>query len=793
MSAQRISSDPLINKTIGGYQIQSLIGRGGFGKVYKGVQKKLDRSVAVKILSQDYFDDKERADLMLREAKTGAACSHQNIIHVYDVGEEGGLLYIVMEYIEGENLSKITKKIGKWDPWKALSIIGQAAAALEAAHKNKVIHRDIKPENIIITKEGAVKVADFGLAKSLEGGSTLTQTGQIRGTPYYMSPEQCSGISSDEKTDIYSLGASFYYMVTGRQPFVGEKPLSIMLQHMNKDLTPPAEIVKDIPPEINDLIIKMMAKKRQERHKTTIDLVKEINNILREHSLESEIRKRSAKQKVIKDDSAVDAPTVKLKPRHIKPVIILPVILVSVLAIGAILLFASSSSEPGEETKTVQLDKISRLLKEVKSLLLAGEYGKAKSKYELVLKHDKSEYTPELKQQFNEVTELFNRKKDKKAQLTKEAELALRKGDIDEALEKYNSSSEIDKANSSLKEKISNLNKLKKLFTSAKKLTNDGDFITAIKIYNQILELNPGNEQAVQGLQAAKEKLFDFYIKNGVTLYSEHQWQMALEEFEEALSLKPNDSETLKFIEKCKKLVEYDKTILINKGAFSMGSEEGLFDESPSTRIEIPSFYMDKYEVTMLEYSLFIADGGYENKSLWTDRGWMWRTNNKILKPLNWNLNENNEGKPVVGVSWHEAYAYARWRNKRLPTEAEWEYAARGKGNLLWPWGNKYVNRFANFNSVQSSAVGSYPEGASWSGIHDLLGNVWEWCADWYSSDYYSRRKGKITGPDKGVCRVIRGGSFLEPHQDITAYSRMKKTPETRSEFIGFRCVKDKK
>ena len=236
------------------YEIIKKIGDGGMAFVYKAKDILLNRIVAVKVLRPEFVDDDEFLGKFKREAEAVASLSHPNIVNVYDVGEDGKVHYIVMEYIDGQNLKEIIKNEGTLDEYTALDITKQIAMALSAAHKKGIIHRDIKPHNILISNEGrVVKVADFGIAKAVSN-STMTNIGSIIGSVHYFSPEQAKGKFVSNNADLYSLGIVLYEMIIGKVPFRGDSPISIALQHINDEIEFTSEEQINIPQSVRTFI-----------------------------------------------------------------------------------------------------------------------------------------------------------------------------------------------------------------------------------------------------------------------------------------------------------------------------------------------------------------------------------------------------------------------------------------------------------------------------------------------------------------------------------------------------------
>jgi eukaryotic-like serine/threonine-protein kinase len=262
---------------IPGYQILDKIGKGSMGVVYKARQASVDRIVAVKVLLDALAQNKEFIKRFSREAQIAAKLSHNNIVNAIDAGEVGGHHYFVMEYVEGETVKDMIERGKVFDEKTALKIVLAVAEALKHAHSRGLIHRDIKPENVILTKDGNVKLADLGLARlTADEKWAMAEAGMAIGTPYYISPEQVRGqVDVDIRSDIYSLGATLYHMVTGRVPYDGETPSEVMKKHVAKDcvLVPPDHLNTRLSSGLGEVVETMMAKNRENRYRNPDDLL----------------------------------------------------------------------------------------------------------------------------------------------------------------------------------------------------------------------------------------------------------------------------------------------------------------------------------------------------------------------------------------------------------------------------------------------------------------------------------------------------------------------------------------
>lgn len=260
------------------YEILEQIGTGGMSDVYKAKCHKLNRYVAIKVLKKEFSEDKTFVSKFRAEAQSAAGLTHPNIVNVYDVGDEDGIYYIVMELVEGITLKRYIEKRGRIPYKEAVSIAIQVAKGMEAAHNHHIIHRDIKPQNIIISKDGKVKVTDFGIAKA--ASSSTINSSAAMGSVHYISPEQARGGYSDERSDIYSFGITLFEMITGTVPFDGDSTVSVAVQHIQDDIPAPSSIVEGVPISIDKIILKCAQKKTERRYQNASDLITDLKKSL---------------------------------------------------------------------------------------------------------------------------------------------------------------------------------------------------------------------------------------------------------------------------------------------------------------------------------------------------------------------------------------------------------------------------------------------------------------------------------------------------------------------------------
>lgn len=278
--AEGAKLDALVGQTIGGYRVIERVGRGGMGTVYKAIQLRLNRIIALKLLSEELVKDPTFINLFVQEARSAAQLNHPNIIQVYDFNKSGTLCYFSMEFVPYGSVQELLSKEKKLPPERAIKIILDACAGLEYAEKKGIVHRDIKPDNLMIAENDVVKIGDLGLAKSLKDRSQKDQG--IFGTPHYIAPEQALGKDVDHKADIYSLGATFYRILTGSTPYSGANVKEIITRKIKEDARPLKSVMPEMPDKLCNIVDKMMKRLPEERYQSSTEIIKDLQDYLKQ-------------------------------------------------------------------------------------------------------------------------------------------------------------------------------------------------------------------------------------------------------------------------------------------------------------------------------------------------------------------------------------------------------------------------------------------------------------------------------------------------------------------------------
>jgi eukaryotic-like serine/threonine-protein kinase len=677
-----VPADSMIGVMLDGrYRVDGLLGWGGMGVVYRVTHVHIDTEFAIKILHPHLVANQSAIERFRREAKAAGRIRHPNAIQVTDFGvTKEGTVYLVMELVDGKSLREMLRQEKTIDLRRAVSIMHQACAAVEAAHQSGVIHRDLKPDNIMIKRDdklGKVKVLDFGIAKlreqlpSSESRQTLTVEGTVIGTPEYMSPEQCRGRSLDPRSDIYSLGTILYEMLCGSPPFTGDSPLEVAAKHLNEQTRPLRQVCPVVPDPIEIVVMRALEKDPAKRQSSAARFSFELMEALR----------------VVKSDY-----TTRIADSE-----------------------SSLELSPGEDTPDQEGSPLAE---------------------------DRARLTIASGQRRNTDQTVRATPSGPAARAVSDQDLPAQPPEVED----YTSENIQDVRGYATPASPQALPRVDAGTNIAGKLAKSPMLIAAAAVALIV----------VIGIVGYRV----WFSKRGEIIPQE-------------------EGKTAAKITK--------DMALIPGGKFMMGRNQGgSEDERPAHEVEINPFYIDKFEVTNRQYKVFVD-----------------ATNH--APPKNWENKNYASGEamlPVTHVTWQDAADYAEWAGKRLPTEEEWEYVARGGSKeYLYPWGNEWKENYAYVGRLDKAGhpdktkpapIHSFENDQSpFGGVYDLAGNVSEWVQNSYNERY-------DLPPDRRL-KIYRGGNFAEnPKTNTHRFADfLIPPPDQRKAYektlleVGFRCAKD--
>lgn len=694
---------------IPGYTLIKKINSGGMATVYLATQHSVGRTVALKIMKPSLDKDPEFHQRFQREATIIGQLSHPNIIPIYDIGRHEGFNYISMEFLSKGALDE--KILQGMSTEQALEITQGIAAALEHAHSKGYVHRDIKPENILFREDGSPVLTDFGIARTIKSKANMTQVGAVIGTPYYMSPEQAKGESSDGRSDLYSLGVMLYEMLTGKRPFQADSSLALGIKHIHEQAPKlPLNLFA-----LQPILDKLLAKKPEQRYQTARELITELESIANNKSL-----------------------------------------LINNSGTKSLLLLKALGNLVAQDLQFFA-HKLAGLVQAIQEKF----FGAPASPVIIASAHmDQTLIAAPVTDQ-GAATDIFSNTRNKLRWLYGSVGLII--------LLSLGAILFDEQPSTGTREQWAQLS------------ANESDAENPpSNIEDQLLPLtiNPLPAEARVRILNIKEKYSAgmslapaaYHVEISHPGYStktkwirlnerNQTWDIALQKSSQIAN--PNQLPLPEMVE-------------IYGGQFLMGDANG---DSVKTAALENDFLISRYEITFNEYDFFALA---TNRALPDDMGW------------------GRGERPVINISWDDAIAYANWLSKttgkhyRLPTAAEWEYAARGNTTSNYWWGNNKDDAqerancrygckslWASFFNNKTQPVGSFPPNDF--GIHDTAGNVAEWvddCAD------------KTPAP---AClkRAVRGGSFASKVESIAAYSQVAISANNSRKSIGLRLAQE--
>jgi formylglycine-generating enzyme required for sulfatase activity/serine/threonine protein kinase len=714
---------------LGKFDILEEIGRGGFGTVYRANDTSLDRIVALKVLHEQYKSDHKFIESFKREARSMAKVSHPNVVQLFEVGDLDGQIFIAMQYFDDGSLEQKIQAGGPMPLKDAIRMINQVARGLEAGHKIGLIHRDVKPANILYSQNGYIAISDFGVVKSIQQGSpdTTNSFNQFAGSPYYIPPElwQSTGKLSPA-ADVYSLACVFYEALTGEILFEGNTYEHVLTRHM---LEAPV-FSKSLPESLVDLLSVALAKNPSDRYQTMNDFLRATRAAL-----------ESKKIKTDKTGSSTQTDVVSELPKPLAP---------GEITFDQLVRQAQRHTAPQSQAP-----------KPVQQTPPPQPVIKPKPPTHVIPQKDSAASSP-AKEVAPAVPEA-----EKPSKSPSRPKSQTQKSEVNSAKDNFKSETAAippisTKAGSEKNEPPSPDRKsLDEESVQASQITGTG---------------TPKKKKVLLPLMISLGLVLllgGFLIVRFVILPSQTDQEA---ETQAAQSHTP----TTETIAPSYRKQDGMEMVYVPEGSFEMGSITGDEDEKPVRLIYLDTFWIDKYEVTNAQYAQCVAEGDCTkpgSASSYTRESYFGNT--------------AYGNYPVVHVNWYQAQDYCRWTGGNLPTEAQWEKAARGTDSREYPWGNETPdNSRANYDLIigDTTAVGSYPSGASPFGTLDMAGNVSEWVRDGYDAYGIYNVYNPIVLFNTPY-RTIRGGNYFDLPADIRAAYRFYGEPGLSGYDIGFRCI----
>jgi len=770
---------------LGNYVILDKLGQGGMGMVLKAEHRRMERIVALKMLSAAVTKTPEALARFQREVKAAAKLEHPNIVTAYDADEAGGTYFLVMQYVEGSDLSALVREKGPLSVEQAVTCIVQAARGLEYAHQRGVVHRDIKPSNLLLAQERTVKILDMGLARLESAGDDqdqLTGTGQIMGTVDYMAPEQALDTRhADARADIYALGITLWFLLTGRGVYQGESVMAKLLAHREAPIPSLPSACPDAPPPLDEIFARMVAKEPDARYQTMGEVIADLE------ALQSGGDSTPSLATAPGDDSRLNAFLSNLQQTSVGPA-----------AAHAVAAKQKKTSKPAptaggyEPTVALQSNQVdtdpqsqmsiaappapigTRSASKVRrtpawvtgiprsrvglfcaaggaAVLLLAALVFFVQTGEGVIRVEINDPQIEVAIQGTDIT-LKQADQGKDVKLSPgEKTLIVQRGDF-----RFETDKLILKRGETVTVRV-------ELLAGQVQVHQGDNLLGQGKLPRPPLAKAPFDADEAKRHQQAWANYLGLPVERDITLPGGEKLTLVLIPPGEFL-MGSTDEERAKFLEEA-------------KAANDKWTIDHIHSEGPQHRVRITKpFYLGKYEVTQAQWEAVTGS----NPSQYKD----------------------NPTHPVETVSWDVIQPFLAKLNDSgeadkmkfaLATEAQWEYACRA-GTTTAYYGGESTEDLREDGWFSANSGGkTHPVGAlkpNGFGLYDMHGNVWEWCADWYAGDYYAKSpEDDPTAPFAGSSRVLRGGCWYDRPRICRSAFRHSGSPEYRLNLLGFRLA----